>query len=272
MAFGAGQTGNGGGAGKAGKAGKAGRTRITFIGNEGVLVEVGEQAVLIDALFGDGVPAYTTTPRAVVDAVERARSPFDAVDVAMATHFHPDHFNPYSVSRFLQHNPAARFVSTPQSRELLAEKATAHDTLADRVHALAPAEGEMIWTDVGAIRVGGFGLSHGKVNYGDVEHLGFLVDLDGVTVLHLGDGIIAQRSLEAAGVLERRVDVAFLPFWYLTYPFGQRLMRAGLRPRHVFALHIPPAHERRLVDEIRQFDPQAVPLAEPMAVHVIDVP
>jgi L-ascorbate metabolism protein UlaG (beta-lactamase superfamily) len=209
------------------------QVRITFVGNEGVLVEAGAGAgtgaILVDALFGDGIPAYTTTPRAVIDAIERARTPFDNIRVALATHFHPDHFNAHSATRFLRSSPRSAFVSTPQSCQRLEERMAQGDSLATRVHALSPAEGEMTTLSFSGITVGAFGLSHGKVNYGDVEHVGFLVDLDGVTVLHLGDGIIAKRSLAAAGVLDRTVDVAFLPFWYLTYPFGQKLMREGFR-------------------------------------------
>jgi L-ascorbate metabolism protein UlaG (beta-lactamase superfamily) len=248
--------------------------RITFVGNEGVLVEApgSGRSVLIDALFGEGVPAYTTTPRGVVDAVERARPPFDKVAVALATHFHPDHFNPRSTARFLENSPHSIFVSTPQSRRLLEETIEDVASIAGRVHAPSPGEGDTVTLEAGGVAVGAFGLSHGKVNYGDVEHLGLLVDLDGVTILHLGDGIIARRSLEKAGVLARHVDVAFLPFWYLTYPFGQALMREGLKPRRVFAVHIPPAHERRLVEEVRRFDPAAVALVTPMSTHLVEVP
>jgi L-ascorbate metabolism protein UlaG (beta-lactamase superfamily) len=245
--------------------------RITFVGNEGVLVERGEQAVLIDALFGDGAAAYTTTPRAVIDSVEMARNPFDAVDAALATHFHPDHFNPYSTARFLQHSERSHLLSTPQAVALLGEKAAVFDDFAGRVHATHPGEGAMESNVVGGVTVEAFGLSHGKVNYGDVEHLGLLVDLAGAAVLHLGDGMIAERALREAGVLDRSVDVAFVPFWFLTYPMGRRLMETALRPRHVFAVHIPPAHARRLVAAVAASDPAAVPLVEPMVRHSLPV-
>lgn len=239
---------------------------ITYVGNEGVCVAAETRAVLIDALFGDGVPAYTTTPRAVVDMVETARPPFDRVTAALATHFHPDHFNAHSTSRFLKHSTASEFVSTSQACELL-EDTPAFDTIAHRIHAVSPGEGERETVSVDGVRIDAFGLSHGKVNYGDVEHLGFLVYVGGLSVLHLGDGMIAERSLRSAGVLDEDIDVAFLPFWFLTYPFGRRLLSGGLAPRHVFAIHIPPAHERRLVAEVAAFAPEAVPLVDPMSRH-----
>jgi L-ascorbate metabolism protein UlaG (beta-lactamase superfamily) len=245
--------------------------QITFVGNEGVLVEAGRQSVLIDALFGDGAAAFTSAPRALIDAVETARPPFGDVAAALATHVHPDHFNPYSANRFLQHSPSSHLVSTEQAIALLEAKSPDFDTLVDRVHAVAPREGEVRAIEIGGVAVSAFGLSHGKVNYGDVQHLGLLVELEGASVLHLGDGVIAERSLRDAGVLERRIDVALVPFWYLTYPLGRRLMETALRPQRTFAVHIPPEHERRLVEAVGDFDPKAVPLVEPMSRHRLTI-
>ena len=239
---------------------------ITFVGNEGVLLESGGNAVLVDALFGDGAAAYTSAPRAVIDAVETARTPFDAVDVVLATHFHPDHFDPDSVARYLAHNARARVLTTPQARRLLESRAAGFDGFAARVGTVLPGEGQCLTTTIGDVVVDAFGLSHGKVNYGDVEHVGFVVTMGGATFLHLGDGIIAEKTLRAAGVLDRELDAAILPFWFLTYPSGRRLLEHGFarRPRRLFAVHIPPEHQRRLVDEVRAFDRRATPLVEPM--------
>jgi hypothetical protein len=98
-----------------------------------------------------------------------------------------------------------------------------------------------------------------------------IVSLEGATVVHLGDGIIAEKSLREAGVLDASIDIGFFPFWFLTYPFGRRLIEGGFRPRHLFAVHIPPAHEVRLVREIGEFDPRAVPLVAPMEQHTVEL-
>jgi len=157
-------------------------------------------------------------------------------------------------------------LSTPQARDLLAAKAPAFAALSERVHAVAPKEGERASLRFGDIVVDAFGLSHGRVNYGDVEHLGFIVRLGAATVIHLGDGIIAERSLDAAGVFEESFDAAFLPFWFLTYPTGRRLYerRLGGIIRRTFAIHVPPGDQNRLVEEVAATDPEAVALTSPM--------
>jgi hypothetical protein len=48
-------------------------------------------------------------------------------------------------------------------------------------------------------------------------------------------------------------------------------MATVLRPVNVFAIHIPPLHQARLVAEVHEFDPGAVPLLAPMSRHNLQV-
>ena len=122
---------------------------------------------------------------------------------------------------------------------------------------------EGVSRDFGPVHVLAFGLSHGKVHYADVQHLGFLVSLGGRTVLHLGDGIIDEKALRAAGVLDRVIDVGVLPFWFLTYPFGRRLVSNGFRPRAIFAVHVRMNEREKVTAEIASWI-DATPLLLPM--------
>lgn len=243
---------------------------ITFIGNEGVVVTTSGGTFAIDALFGDGAAAYTSTPPAVIDAVEAARPPFEGIEVLLATHHHPDHFDPRAVARHLTANPRTRLVTTNQAIALLEERSEAFVSLADRIYAMPAADGVRESISLGGIRIDGFGLSHGRVNFGGVQHLGFVVYAGGLSFVHLGDGIIDRRALTAAGVLDEEVDAAILPFWFLTYPFGRRLMRERFRPRRVFAAHIAPQRQAELEREIASALPSATPLVRPMASFAVE--
>jgi L-ascorbate metabolism protein UlaG (beta-lactamase superfamily) len=199
--------------------------------------------------------------------VQAARPPYDGVDVALATHFHEDHFDPVVVASYLRASERTRFLSTPQAVERLVASAP---ELAPRALAVQAPEGVRVARDFGGVRVEAFGLSHGKVNYGDVQHLGFVVTIDGQHVVHLGDGIIDEKSLRRAGVVDAAIDVGVLPFWFLTYPFGKRLVERAFRPRAIFACHIR-LHEREQVqNDIAAWIPSAVPLVEPLAIYDVD--
>lgn len=235
---------------------------LTYLGCEGVLVRGRAGSFLIDGLFSDEAVPFGMPDASALDALRRARPPFDAIDGILATHHHADHFDAGAVAMHLGANPRTRFVSTLQAAAEV--RAATHGAFAERIHSLAATEGVVDGVDVGSIRVDGFGLSHGKVHYADVEHLGLLVTLDGRRVLHLGDGIIAEKSLRSAGVVDGAIDVGVVPFWFLTYPFGRRLAERGFRPRVSFAVHIRVAEREQVVREVETW-PNAVALTEPLS-------
>jgi L-ascorbate metabolism protein UlaG (beta-lactamase superfamily) len=243
---------------------------ITFIGNEGVVIATPSATVAIDALFGHGAHSFTITPDAVIDAIEAARPPFDSIDLILATHFHPDHFNPRAVARHLESNERARLVTTGQAVDLLERRAGAFHSISDRVYAARAEEGVVDTLELGGVRVEAFGLSHGKVNYADVEHLGFRVSAGGFQILHLGDGIIDTRALTGAGVLDTPLDMAFLPFWYLTYPVGAALVRNRLCASRVFAVHIPPHRHVEIETVLSADHPDSVAMTRAMTVYRVE--
>jgi L-ascorbate metabolism protein UlaG (beta-lactamase superfamily) len=234
---------------------------LTYLGCEGVLVRSDAGSVLIDGLYGDEAAPFGVPEPRVLERLRDAKPPFGRIDVILATHFHADHFDASAVVRHLRANPEAHFVSTLQATVQVGE--AAHGMFAHRVHSVAPGEGEMLSRELGAVKVEAFGLSHGKVHYADVQHLGLVVTLGGRTVVHLGDGIIDEKSLRAAGLLDRALDVGVLPFWFLTYPFGRRLVSSGFRPRTLFAAHVRMNERERVAAEIASWI-DAVPLLTPM--------
>ena len=91
---------------------------VTFLANEGVMISSGGTSILIDALFGDGLPGYGVVTEPTRTTLERAQPPFDRVNAVLATHIHNDHFEAGPVFRHLQHNPRATLIS---SREAVAK-------------------------------------------------------------------------------------------------------------------------------------------------------
>ncbi len=244
---------------------------MTYIGCEGVLIRAPRAgsgaSVIIDGLFGPEADGYHTPPADDLANVRAARAPFGGADVVLATHYHEDHFEPGAVAEYLRASVRTHFVSTPQAVERLLALAP---ELAPRTTAVLAEEGVRAAHQFGAVRAEAFGLSHGKVNYGDVQHLGWVVTMAGQSIVHLGDGIIDEKTLRRAGLLDGTIDVGVLPFWFLTYPFGKRLVARAFRPRAIFACHVR-LHERaQVVAEIESWIPEAVPLVEPLAVYDID--
>lgn len=166
---------------------------ITYLANEGFLLAGGGEKVLVDALFGDGLAGYAVVPAELRSKLEAAQPPFDGVDLVLATHFHDDHFDPRAVGRFLAAAPQARFVSTPQAVERLRTEYDGFEGIAPRVRAVLPAEGDAERLESDGVALTVYNLHHGRGR--PIENLGFLVEVGGARLLHVGDTMVDAEEL-----------------------------------------------------------------------------
>jgi hypothetical protein len=97
--------------------------RISYIANEGFLIETKQKKILIDALFGEEPMSFCDNPgEEALDDMIHDRGEFSQIDLVAVTHMHMDHFFTPLVSCHLLANPAARFISCQQTVELLKEE------------------------------------------------------------------------------------------------------------------------------------------------------
>jgi L-ascorbate metabolism protein UlaG (beta-lactamase superfamily) len=198
---------------------------VTFLANEGVLVEGGGARILIDALFRDSMDPYLRHPRDVQEKLETGGKPYDGVRLALATHFHLDHWDAGAVTRFLRSHPNALFASTEQGTAMMP-----YD-VRERARDLWPASGATSSLEIAGVKVTAVPLEHGKT-----QNLGFRIELGGRTLAHLGDADPSEenfRRLAAAG----SVDVALAPFWWLQDAKAVSFLTTSWKPRNVVAFH-----------------------------------
>ncbi|MCI0391279.1 MAG: MBL fold metallo-hydrolase [Acidobacteria bacterium] len=208
---------------------------VTYLANEGFMIAGGGRKVLIDALFREGVGRYAVLSPATRELVEQGRSPFDGVDVALATHYHDDHFDAGAVLAHLTHNPQAFFFSTNQAANKL--RATGQfDAFKTRVVAALPKEGERYHSGHRSLYVQLLNIHHGRGR--PIENLGFIVEIAGKRVLHIGDSEAEAAVFQKYEVVKDRIDVAFLPFWYFLNDDSKRAVREQIQPRHIVVMHI----------------------------------
>lgn len=208
--------------------------RVTYVGNSGFLIAVGDKKILIDALF-HGFPGDYALPQDVQELLVNARPPFDGVDLILATHDHGDHFSADMVRQHMRSNPAAVLVSTSQVAGQLAD-------LGNRVISLHATEGRHDRTDVGGIQVEAIYLSHGAVPAGETEivNFGYVVTVDGISLFHTGDidaSLLTVAGLQAHGLPERRLALAFIPHFILAVAQARPLVAEGIRSRYIFPSH-----------------------------------
>lgn len=249
---------------------------VTYLANEGFMIAGGGKKVLIDALFGEGLKGYAVVSSTQRALLEGARAPFADVDVVCATHFHGDHFNAEPVLAHLTNNPQAFFFSTPQAADKL--RATGKfDAVKARVIAALPQEGERLHTGHRGVGVQLLNIHHGRTR--PVENLGFLIELAGKRILHIGDSEAEPAVFQKYEISQARIDVAFLPTWYFENDEFKRAVREQMQPRHIVVMHVPPDTAfSRLRDgdfqkkwaQIKAEFPNAVYLAQELDKKVFD--
>ncbi len=208
---------------------------VTYLANEGFMIAGGGRKALIDALFREGVDGYAAPSPATRELLEQARSPFDGVDVALATHYHDDHFDAEAVLAHLTNNPQAFFFSTNQAADKL--RATGQfDAFKTRVVATLPKEGERFHSGHRSLYVQLLNIHHGRGR--PIENLGFIVEIAGKRVLHIGDSDAEAAVFQKYELVKDRIDVAFLPFWYFLNDDFKRAVREQIQPRHIVVMHI----------------------------------
>jgi len=64
--------------------------RVTYLANEGVLLEAGDTRVVIDGLHRHYKDLYATLPDRAREALESAVPPWDGIDLIVVSHRHRD--------------------------------------------------------------------------------------------------------------------------------------------------------------------------------------
>ena len=231
---------------------------VTFLANEGVMLSSGRSKVLIDALFlkyerGYAVPADSTQA-----ALQNARAPFNTVDVILVTHRHGDHFHPAPVVAHLRANPRAKLLTSQQVIDSVRGHLAAGGALTPRLMARTMAPGTRRREVVNGVTVELLGLPHGGSRHRHVEHLGYVVELGGRRVLHVGDTDISETAFAPFRLDTARIDVALLPSWMVLDDDGRRVIQRWIRPRQVVAFHVGEGEGERTAREATAALPDAV--------------
>jgi L-ascorbate metabolism protein UlaG (beta-lactamase superfamily) len=222
-------------------------TDVRYVANSGMLVTVSGRRFLIDAPIRDGIPPYATSSAAERTLLEGARAPYDAVDAILITHWHEDHFSAEAVAAHLAGNPVTILVSSPEVVDRV--RSAAPGLPASRFLAVLPAPGGSEQIDVGGVPVQVLRIRHNPARRLPEQHVGFLIGSE-APALHVGDADPAADNFTLLRSLPR-IDLAFLPFWYVADEANRRFVADSIRPRRIVAMHIPPGDSKQVEASLR---------------------
>ncbi len=238
---------------------------VTQLANEGVILsDGGSNRVMIDGLVVEPYSVYGGLPDEFASLYEQVAGPFAGVQLALASHQHHDHNQPYYACSFLQKSTTTQFASSAQVLDLMREKCRSFVLDSPRVRIIEPQYGIPEVITSGDVKVTAFVLSHGTGKYAALQNFGHLVEIGGMRVLHLGDAAMEFEDFITAGVDKMNIDVALIPFWYFQPGPGGQLVKRFLDTPYKIAVHIPPGEMAEVKAYLNADFPRVLILENPL--------
>ncbi|HET6591380.1 MAG TPA: MBL fold metallo-hydrolase [Xanthomonadales bacterium] len=228
---------------------------ITKLANAGVIIADGETRVMIDGMVVEPYSVYGSLPPEAIPSFNQALAEFAGIDMALVSHRHHEHNQPEFACGFMQASRSTVLYTSGQVIGLMREKCRQFMTTSPRVHEIDPQYGAPRVIEAPGLKVTVFPLSHGTRKDARIQNFGHLVEMGGTSVLHVGDAAMNPEDFERAGLGQRKVDVALIPFLYFQPGPGAELVRRYLDATLKIAVHIPPSE----VEEVKAYMAESYP-------------
>ena len=228
------------------------KLKVTYIANEGFLLESDNKKVLIDALFGKKDLNFCDTPSLeTLNNITKAQTPFDDVDLLLVTHRHIDHFDAGLVTTYLENNKQCNMIGTQQAVDQM-KNSNKYGNIKDRIYSITPSFGYNEKITLNGIDITTIRLKHcayymtdentgEKIDrHRDMQNLGFIINLGNHKMLHIGDcGMESDEEYKHYRIYQENIDIAFLGslFWK---PFEQRIeiVNNYIKPQKIVLMHL----------------------------------
>ena len=223
-----------------------GEWQAQYIANAGVMIVSGDTKIVFDPLFRQDFGQYELAPPDMQQRLIAGDPPFDGIDAVFVSHSHEDHFDPYLMLAFLQHNESTLFFGPSQAVTALRDaRSTIDEAVSERLRVVAPKFAlPPVEIQVGGLHISAINVPHtGWPEYMyDVENVVFSVSLDaGITVVHLGDADTDTGHFERHDEFWRATHhhLALPPYWFFLDEGGRRSLSEHIAADHSVGVHVP---------------------------------
>lgn len=203
---------------------------IRYVGNMGVLISNNKTTVLVDGLHAFYQEAYLHTPDTIIRKIMNREGQYAKLEVALVTHFHRDHYSA-SLSR--------DFLASDLGR-LVAGSGQVIDSLNPQQSLSAISRnGQIYHNPETQLTIHAFDIPHTwQQRHSAVQNIGYLVRMDGTSVMHIGDADTQPDVFRKLAISEP--DVLIIPSWFLSDKQGLEIIKEILKPKQLVVTHISP--------------------------------
>jgi L-ascorbate metabolism protein UlaG (beta-lactamase superfamily) len=222
---------------------------VTYIANEGFLIESNGKKLLIDALFNIGWNTYLTPSDSIVSKIINQQAQFNEVNLMLITHNHADHFNDTMVVAWLNNNSENIVIAPPLvSAAILKSQVLKNKKQVIELDKVNPEKND---TTIDRIRIRSFFIQHDTRP--QIENVGYLIDIDGNKVFHTGDNNGSETVEYSKLQLQKeQIDLALLDFYGFWNTKEERLFTEKyIHPERICLIHIPPAEIKNVKDSVK---------------------
>jgi L-ascorbate metabolism protein UlaG (beta-lactamase superfamily) len=230
---------------------------VRYIANEGVLIAAGGRQVLIDGLHREYKPAYLFPPPEMQSLLENARAPYDKINILLVSHMHLDHFHPQSIGLYLNGNPKSVFASSGQVVDEVAKNFAGYEKVKSQIRPVIHEWKKSSMIDQDGIKIKFLGLRHSGEQFKHIQNLGHVIEIGGKKFLHIGDADMTAENFAAFNLSAEKIDVAFIPYWFLLSADGRKFVKDQFAAKQVIAVHIPPAEAEEVIQQLKRDLPEA---------------
>lgn len=235
--------------------------KVIYTANAGVIVEVGQTKVILDGLNKAQNLIYANTPDDLAKAIISGHAPYKPIDAMLYTHLHNDHFSSSMTVDFMSNHTETKLIIGENALEELKHKPIYSLLQEDKTLLISGDRSHYTLSD--RLKITAFKTKHMGKEYEDLIHYAFLIEIEGINVVFLGDTDTIIENFTALNREGKEIDVLITPFPYLSTTSGQRFIKNVIKPKKVVSVHIPPTEK----DTYKWYDATLKMYEKHMAAH-----
>jgi len=241
--------------------------QIMYLQNDGVLISNGEIQILIDAVVNPGsLSGWVSLGSAEQTKILNAQAPYDQIDLILVTHAHADHYGISAVTTHLNANPNTKFVAPPQ---VLSGFAASSQIININVPKFSRET-----VIVNNITVDILSLRHFDAfgnDFSSVINYGYLIELDGFKILHLGDVDMTSENFGNFNLANEGIDLVITPTFVQSVHMtttNKGVMLNQINPVDIVGTHLLSGSISTITNQVLAIYPNATIFETPFETKV----
>lgn len=211
--------------------------RVRLVANAGVVVEMGGEKILVDALFTSREEGFSAPSPNTREAILAGGPPYDGVTALIVSHDHPDHFDATLGMAFLRRHHVGSIVLPGSVAEAYPDFKKLAEERSKRLVLLGVPQGYERTVHLGEVALTALSVPHAAPQFAGVEHYAFLLAAGGRSLLLLADSDYLPELF--AGMLSaRRPDTILANPLFLNKPKGRQVLLEA-EPQKLLVYHLP---------------------------------